>query len=298
MTLLSIIIPTLNRFPILQRVLQSLETQKLPNQHFEVIVVNDGSDDPSYRDFNGLVARFPKLQLNLLSQKRSGVATARNLGIKQSKGEYVFFLGDDMIVHPFLLKQHLDSHEKYPNDSVLGFIDWDPDMSITDVMHFIAPYGPQFNYRINDPANCGFWMFYTSNLSVPRAILKDESFSTEYPGCNYEDVDLGYRLEKKGLKVIYNPMAITYHHHHHDVKTFSKRQQMAGRNLNIFLRLNPEFKKDYPLEEFQKRQHFFKWKRVEAKLKGDQNRYYYYTFELAFIKGYLDHLHLANPAPT
>jgi glycosyltransferase involved in cell wall biosynthesis len=289
MILLSIIIPTLNRFSLLQKVLYSLECQKLPLEHFEVIIVNDGSTHPDYQRFSELHQDFPKLKLYLLSQNRSGVATARNLGIEQAQGEYIVFLGDDMITHPYLFKQYLTTHEKHPEDSVLGFADWDPNMPITDVMRFISPYGPQFDYHMEDHQNCGCWKFYTSNLSVPSCRLKKEKFSTEYLDCNFEDIDLGYRLEKRGMKLIYNPLAITYHHHYHDEQTFIRRQEMAGRNFNTFLRLNPELKKNYPIKEFLKKKRFFILKRLETKLKGLTNPYYYYTFELAFIKGYLDH---------
>lgn len=289
---LSILIPTFNRFATLKKVLASLEQQTLPMQDFEIIVIDDGSTDWHYQHFHHLPKQFSKLQLIVHTQKRKGAAQARNRAIEQARGEHLLFLGDDMMAHPSLLKQHLNSHITYPNDSVLGFIDWDSEIPLNPVMQFIAPYGPQFDFNLQDPLDCSFWRFYTSNLSIPKRLLEQERFRTAYPGCCYEDIDLGYRLAQKGMKIIYNPLAITYHHHSHTEASFIKRQRQAGKNLHLLLQFHPEIKYLFPHPELRQKWLSYRWKRFIAKLKGNQRLYYHYTFELAWMKGYFKQLML------
>lgn len=45
---LSVIIPTRNRADLLQAALQSLQSQTLPAEHYEVLVIDNGSTDPSH----------------------------------------------------------------------------------------------------------------------------------------------------------------------------------------------------------------------------------------------------------
>jgi len=88
--LVSVIIPSYNRFEYLKKTIQSVLNQTY--KHIEIIVVNDGStkNTEAYDKANF----GPTVQIIHLPENK-GQSAARNEGIKQAKGEYVAFLDDD-----------------------------------------------------------------------------------------------------------------------------------------------------------------------------------------------------------
>lgn len=90
--LISVIIPTWNRAPLLERALGSVLAQRLPCA--ELIVVDDGSTDETA----GLVARLAagaSAPIRFLRQENRGAAAARNLGIRAAQGSLLAFLDSD-----------------------------------------------------------------------------------------------------------------------------------------------------------------------------------------------------------
>lgn len=90
--LISVIIPTWNRAPLLERALGSVLAQRLPCT--ELIVVDDGSTD----DTAALLARLAagaSVPIRLLRQENRGAAAARNLGIRAARGSLLAFLDSD-----------------------------------------------------------------------------------------------------------------------------------------------------------------------------------------------------------
>jgi glycosyltransferase involved in cell wall biosynthesis len=93
--MISIIIPTYNHKNELPQCLRSLKKQTYKD--FEIIVVDDGSD----YDVSTITNEFPFIRLYTL--KHQGAPAARNFGFLKSKGEYVIFLDDDIILFPEML---------------------------------------------------------------------------------------------------------------------------------------------------------------------------------------------------
>ena len=92
---LSVVIPTFERSEILQMTLTALSEQAVPKKEFEVIVVDDGSNDKGKT--KKTVESFYKKNPNFryVRQKNQRQGMARNNGVKRAKGEIVLFLGDD-----------------------------------------------------------------------------------------------------------------------------------------------------------------------------------------------------------
>ena len=83
---ISVIIPTYNRADLVQRAIKSVLNQtKKPN---EIIVVDDGSTDNTKQ----ILKNYP---VKILYQKNKGVSSARNIGIKNAKYEFIAFLDSD-----------------------------------------------------------------------------------------------------------------------------------------------------------------------------------------------------------
>jgi len=94
--LLSIIIPVCNAEPHLPELLEAVRNQTL--DEFEVLAINDGSQDRSLEILQAAAATFPKLKV--LTQSNLGVSAARNQGLREATGTWIGFLDSDDWVDP------------------------------------------------------------------------------------------------------------------------------------------------------------------------------------------------------
>jgi glycosyltransferase involved in cell wall biosynthesis len=233
----SVVIPTWNRLDMLVRVLDALERQQ-DAPPFEVIVVNDGSKD----DTEQVMSR--REGITFLTQPNSGPGRARNRGVSVAKGRYVVFIGDDTVPEPRFLAEHARVHRESGNDPLLaclGFTGWPVGERVTAFMDYINDYGLQFGYElIRDGQDVPFNFFYTSNISLDRELLADTPFDTTFPSAAWEDIELAFRLDAKGLRIRYNAKAVTRHHHPMTIDSFARRQYTVGRSGAIFYSKHPE----------------------------------------------------------
>ncbi|BAU23928.1 glycosyl transferase [Caldimicrobium thiodismutans] len=106
--LISIITPTYNRLSLLKETLNSLLSQA-KNKPVEIIVVDDGSNDGTWKYLKELEKAAPNIEA-VRHEKNLGVSSARNKGLKYAKGDYIFFLdSDDLLISGGLEKliQHV-----------------------------------------------------------------------------------------------------------------------------------------------------------------------------------------------
>lgn len=240
----SVVIPTYNRMDILPQVLDGLAVQA-GAPPFEVVVVDDGSTDdtPTYlgqRSAAGLGAA----SLRVLRQANQGPAAARNRGVASAQGALVAFLGDDTVPSAGWLARHMEAHDARRSAApvaVIGHTAWHPRMRLTPFLRYINDHGLQFGYAlIEDPENVPFNFLYTSNLSLPRSLLEREPFDLRFPYAAWEDIELSYRLHRRGLRLVYEPAAKAAHDHPTDLGRFAVRQEKAGYCAVVFHRLHPE----------------------------------------------------------
>ena len=107
---LSIIIPVYNVEPYIAKCLDSCLQQDLPADEYEIIVVNDGSPDNSVVIVKDYMQRY--LNVRLVNRENGGLSAARNTGLKEAKGEYVWFVDSDDWIEPNVLKGLLDKAYK------------------------------------------------------------------------------------------------------------------------------------------------------------------------------------------
>ena len=89
--LVSVVMPTWNRAPLLRRAIESVQAQTYRN--WELIVVDDGSSDDSAHVLRGIREFEPRV--HAVTTDRGGVCRARNEGISRARGRYVAFLDSD-----------------------------------------------------------------------------------------------------------------------------------------------------------------------------------------------------------
>ena len=94
----SIIIPVYNAEDTLEECLNSVASQTFLN--YEIILVNDGSEDNSLGIAKEWLARHKDIEIQIINQKNCGLGAARNLAIEKASGEYCALLDADDYWHP------------------------------------------------------------------------------------------------------------------------------------------------------------------------------------------------------
>jgi glycosyltransferase involved in cell wall biosynthesis len=211
---LTVVIPTFNRSGVLKLALDGYLALSEPKTIEELIVVDDGSTDETEATV-AEVGRISPFPVRYLRQSNSGPAAARNYGIREARSEVILFTDSDIAPDKDLVAQHLEWHDKHPqeNVAVLGYVTWPAQPAPTPFMRW---YGERqlFAYgRIHDQQQVAVSAFYSCNLSLKTSFLKAHGqFDERFKTAAYEDLELGHRLGKAGLQLLYNRHAIAYHH--------------------------------------------------------------------------------------
>ncbi len=237
----SVVIPTYNRLRLLPELIKSWRKVHLHTRcAYEIIFSDDGSTDgsPAYLE------SATDLPLTVLKNKHGGASAARNSGIKAASGRRVLLMGDDIFPDSEIVNIHASLAERLGDDTaILGTVDWHPELPLNHLMQHITEIGnEQFSYnRLQDNAFTDFRHFYTCNISIDKRFLLgekhlfDESF-TEY---GFEDIELGYRLARRGLKIFYSSLAHGAHYHPYTLESFCRRQISSGKMALVFSSIHP-----------------------------------------------------------
>ena len=227
--LISVIIPTFNRADLLKSSLESLATQSIPRYHYELVVVDDGSIDATSKVCKRLSS---KVNIKYLRIENSGISAAKNLGVFASSSPTLLFFDDDDIADTNLLGEHLKTHSNYPqeNVAVLGYTTWAPSLQVNEVMNYVTDIGHfLFSYGdLKDGQELDFDYFWGGRSSCKRSLLVKHGVFNQQFRFGSEDIELGYRLSKLGLKVIFNRRAVQYMNRPVDYDEFCRRCEKQG----------------------------------------------------------------------
>ena len=189
----SVVIPVYNAASFIGRTLECLSFQKFND--FEAVIINDGSTDNTQAIISEYIAEHPILSLRLINQKNTGIAGARNRGIRESNGDYVAFLDHDDIWYPEKLSRCYEILMMFPRTAVLCH-----DEALRDVSGKIVRYlkcGPHVNDMFRKLLYGGSCL-YTSATLVRKDIFLEVGLFRENPEFSTgEDYDLWLRLSKK-----------------------------------------------------------------------------------------------------
>jgi len=236
----SVVITTYNRRERLAEVLRGVERQETAPD-FELIVVDDGSTDGTMEWLTNRAFRQPH---RIVAQCNRGPSAARNAGIAVSSGRWVALLGDDTVPSANWLATHHAAHLQRgcdPRLAIIGYTSWHKQVDLTPFLKYINEFGPQFGYAlIENPEDVPFKFFYASNISLCRDFLLRHPFSDAFPNAAWEDIECGYRMEKAGMRLVFNPRSTVLHHHDTSIARFCRRQEKVGYSSVIFYRLAPE----------------------------------------------------------
>ncbi|MCB9731937.1 MAG: glycosyltransferase [Deltaproteobacteria bacterium] len=198
---ISVIAPSYGDREQLGALLASLARQTLAPERFETLVVDDGNEPPLSLD--GLET---PAGTQLIRQRHAGPAAARNMALRRARGRVLVFVNADGALADDALARHLAHHEGGGGArAVLGRFDFLP-RHRTPLVEVAERAGVLFPYpRLTPGEGQPFWAFWTGNLSATAAAVREAGgFDEGFPRAVWEDVELGYRLARAGVPLVYD----------------------------------------------------------------------------------------------
>lgn len=197
---ISVIIPTHNNDDTILENIQSILNQSYPKEKLEVIYINDGSTDKTTEILNQYKNKF-----KIFYQQNRGVAAARNLGLKNAKGQVIAFTDADCFPDINWLINLIKRYS--PKDESIGAIGGSlPNAKAENILEkYLAETNPDKQSHINDPSP----YLLTANVAYPRKILEKIGYFDEHL-LSGEDADISWRISRAGYKLIYVPEAVVY----------------------------------------------------------------------------------------
>lgn len=229
-----------------------LALERQQHREFEAVVVVDGSTDGTAA---ALRALNPSFALTVIEQDNQGRAAAVNRGVRAAGEEIVLILDDDMEADPALLSEHQRSRLEGA-DLVLGHVPLHPQSPPTAIAAVTGRWAERRRLRLSQPGTeVPIADLLTGQMSIGRADFErlggfDVSF-TRSGLFGGEDLDLGHRARKAGLKIVFNPQAISHQYYDVDAATYTRRSRAVARSDHELSARYPEI-----AEELGRRRRF------------------------------------------
>ena len=186
--LITVVIPTLNRYEYLKDVMKDLEAQDY--QHIEVIICDQSENVPHnfYEGWN--------LKIQLIMQEEKALWLARNTCIQRSKGEYILLFDDDSRVEPKWISNHLKCLDYFNVKISAG------------VTHTLVGHGlgkKETYFHLSD-------VFDTGNSMVHKDVFRKVGlFDRQFEKQRMGDGEFGLRSLLAGFLLVSNPLAQRIH---------------------------------------------------------------------------------------
>ena len=205
---ISVVIPTYNRLPILQKSLAALEKQTFTDStidNYEIVLVDDGSTDQTLAWLKENASQLPHVKI--FEQNHQGAAAARNLGVEKAQGDTIIFIDSDLVVTEIFLQSHANAlirgNKELNSDRLFTY------GAVINTNNFDDPTSEP--YKVTDFSAA---YFATGNVAISRKWLEKAGlFDLSFQLYGWEDLELGVRLKKLDLKLIKCPQAVGYHWH-------------------------------------------------------------------------------------
>jgi GT2 family glycosyltransferase len=244
----SVVIPTHQRRQALRRVLESLATQTLAPQTYEVVVAVDGSTDGT---LEMLEAFPPPLQLRWVSPPGRGRAGACNAAVAVARGEVTVILDDDMRCVSEFVERHRDDHPPGSRRCVLGAVPVELEEGSPHAARYVKEKFDLHLARLPDPAHLALpRSFYTGNASLRTEVMREVGgFDDSFAVYGNEDVELALRLRAAGVELGFDPEALAYQSYDKDLGGLQRDTLAKGRTTVQLARRHPEVFGDLRLAE-------------------------------------------------
>jgi len=221
----SVILPCKESANTIRGCLDSIAGLNYPKQFFELIVVDGNSEDSTEEIVEKFATDNPDLKLKILKEEGiSGAGYAINLGLKVAENEIIAFTNADCEVGKDWLERLV---EPFKDDGVAGVAGIVVTPENVNLLQRLVGYELEYRYStLKDYVVSAPEM----NLAYRKDILEKlggfdwRDFKTAY------DVDMAYRVNKAGYKIIFCPRAMVKHYHRGTLKEYWDQQVVAAEN--------------------------------------------------------------------
>ena len=220
----SIVIATYNRSQMLRRALLSLDVLDFPKNRYEVIVVDDGSEDGTAETVSR-TSRDVSFKLSYHRQENRKAGAARNLGIRHAKGEIIAFVDDDMIMPSEWLRKLLEPFRSDPEIGAAGGPGYDTPDGVSLISRGISYALTSFlgTAGVHGTTKIRWGRYYprSGNMAARKSALNEVGGFNEnvFPA---EDIDLAFRLRKAGYRLAFADAPVL-HYPRTTIKGFLKQ---------------------------------------------------------------------------
>ena len=191
--LVSVIIPAYNAIDYIKEAIESVLIQNYRN--FELVIINDGSTDNTEE----VILGFKDERIRYFRQENCGLAATHNVGIKQSRGEFIIKLDSDDMMMPDFIARHLQEFENHPDTDLVYCDDCLIDENSKPIRLIERPEYTDRKFLIRDLFHCGFPVVPFRTCIRRSAFDKIGFFDEEL--LVGEDYDMMRRFVKHGLKI-------------------------------------------------------------------------------------------------
>ena len=240
-TQISIIIPTFNRPEHLSTCLRSITQLNFPKSGFEVVVVDDGGNvelEPIIQPLR------EEVQVQLIRQKNTGPAGARNNGAAHARGEFIAFTDDDcipdgewLLAYSRCLKK--DPLRLYGGRTINGLVN----NIYSTASQLVIDHLYEYYNRTQEGAR----FFTSNNLAMTRAMFGSVGgFDTCFSLASGEDREFCDRWLHSGHRMTYVPDACVTHNHNLGFSSFRRQHFSYGRGAWHFREVKRRRSKSTP----------------------------------------------------
>lgn len=219
----SIVVPVYDGAGTLGLLIESLSREAAAGARFEVVAVDDGSSDGSRALLVESARRLP-FPLLVEGQPNAGCPSARNRGIRASRGEIVAFLDQDCAVEPGWIEAITSGYE----DPRLGGVGGRTlPARVTNLVEAYA--AARRHLELPALSQGGVEYVIGGNSSFRRGALLEVGGFDERFRTGAEDWDLSIRIRKAGWRIAYRAEAVVRHHHRSDLRGLVRTFYRYGR---------------------------------------------------------------------
>jgi len=230
----SVIIPAYNAKDVLPRCLRALEHQTIPQDQYEVIVVDDGSTDDT-----AALAKASGAQT--LKMRHAGPAAARNQGAKLARAGIIVFTDADCEPSPDFLERILEPFDAPVVSGARGV--YRTQQHATVARFIQLEYEERYHRIIRVEAEKGTVdALDTSYAAYRRDVFIDAGgFDARYLHAAVEDHELSYRLAHQGHIFRFVPDAFVYHWHVNNIIHYARRKFRIGYWKAFLTKQHPDY---------------------------------------------------------
>lgn len=239
--LVSIIVPTKNQVALLSRCMESL-TERTTYPHYEILIVDNGSDDPDAVAYLRGLENLGLEQIRVYSYPHPfNFAAMNNLAAREARGEYLLLLNNDTAIIQADWLEALLNHGQRQEVGAVGAKLLYPDGKVQHAGVVLGLRGPAdhpfLHEAMNAPGYAGRLLLDQRYCAVTAAcMLVRKSVYEEVGGMDetdfkvsYNDVDLCLKIRQSGHEVIWTPHAKVMHVGSVSQKTEDSAKQEAKR---------------------------------------------------------------------